>query len=81
MVENENIITQESQPGAAQRVSTYRQFGMKIYENNPVEAAIADIIINAEMLQQYGTDRSEFVIGLHRAAQQLEREVQEYLMS
>jgi hypothetical protein len=53
---------------------------MKIYDNNPVEAAIADIIINAEMLQQYGTDRDEFVIGLHRAAHQLAREVQEYLM-
>lgn len=81
MVEKERITTQESQPEPAQRISTYRQFGMKVYDNNPVEAAIADIIINAEMLQQYGTDRSEFVIGLHRAAQQLAREVQEYLMS
>lgn len=80
MVEKDRATAQEPQPEPAQRVSTYRQFGLKIYDNNPVEAAIADIIVNAEMLQQYGTDRGEFVIGLHRAAQQLAKEVQEYLM-
>jgi hypothetical protein len=63
------------------RVSTYHQKGLKIYDNNPLELIIADIIDHAQILQEYGLDRSDAVIGLHRAAQQLAQEVQNFLIS
>jgi hypothetical protein len=80
MTEIFNSPLPSEQPEPAVRISLYHQKGMKIYENNPVELAIADIIDHAQLIQEYGTDRSKSVIGLHRAAQQLTREIEQFLI-
>lgn len=80
MIENSDTTVEKQGLEPAQRVISYVQKGIKIYDNNPVECLISDIIDNAEMIQQYGTDRSEFVLQLHRAAQQLSVEVEKYLL-
>jgi hypothetical protein len=81
MPENIDPSLPSEQPEPAVRISLYHQKGMKIYENNPLELIIADIIDCAQIIQEYGLDRSDAIIGLHRAAQQLALEVEKFLLS